>query len=176
MLFYLYHFDYSDAVNEQEAFTPIVFDVYMHSIADKYNIDDLEKLAASKFSTRAREEWKTQAFADAIQLIFTQAADRQQELRKTVLDVCSKHAKKLHSKEYGAAFRAVALSVPEFGGELSGRLSQSREQVTVGKTYRCPSCSQTFSMKVTGNSNYHCPYCHNGWQGNQWRGYEAEHE
>ena len=176
MLYYLYNFEYSDVVNEQEAFSPIVFNVYVHSIADKYNIDDLEKLAVSKFSSRAKEEWNSQAFADAIQLVFGEAADRHGQLRETILNVCSKHAKELHSSEYGAAFRAVALSVPEFGGELSGRLAKSRVEAVVGKTYRCSNCSTRFAMEMKAICNYYCPNCGSSWHTSSWSHHEVKDE
>lgn len=67
MLYYLYHFNFVDSDFAPATIPPIVFNVRVHSIADKYDIPDLGKLAADKFLVRCRAEWKTAEFAKAVE-------------------------------------------------------------------------------------------------------------
>ena len=94
MLFYLYHFEYSDEVGGV-AGSQIVFHVRVHTIADKYDIPLLVQLAASKFSIAAKDQWSKSEFADAIREVYSEAADPNRELRQIILDTSLEHAKHL---------------------------------------------------------------------------------
>ena len=129
-------------ISEGEELVPIVFNVAVHTVADKYNISDLAELSASKFAALAKTEWQTDVFAEAIREVWLNAPDRDRELRNPILAVCSDHAKDLFREEFVAAFRAVANSVQAFGGELSSRLACDPRPCPCGlpgsaRTHKC---------------------------------------
>ena len=95
----------------------------MHIAANKDGISDLEKLAAIKFAGFAKDEWWMEAFADAIELVYTSTADRDRSLRNSIMDVTSKHAKALYREDYGARFRQVVRDTPP-GSDLAAELAE----------------------------------------------------
>ena len=118
------------------------------------------------------------AFANAIQEVYEKAADPYHELRKSILEVCSKYATKLYTKEYGTAFQAVAASVPEFGGELSSNLARGQEgEIQNRRRYKCGGCSGIFIMKrVETNHTYGRPYCLSRYADSSWQQWEVKEE
>ncbi|KAK5707672.1 hypothetical protein LTR97_000210 [Elasticomyces elasticus] len=167
MLRYLYTSDYSDTDHysrgsEEREISPIVYDVLIHIAADKYDIPALQSLAASKFNTRAQEEWKLEAFADAAELIYTAAADRDHQLRNTVVAVATKHGRDLSTQEQGSRFREVAASV----GALGAALWQMQIELEARRpkpldVYSCSQCAKrtTFVDGFQADATHACPYC-----------------
>lgn len=90
MLYYLYNFDYGDHGNSQEDAAPIVLDVRMFAIADKFAITPLKKLAAKKFAVRADAEWNTAGFAEAIAEVYDIIPAHEDTLERIVVRVVSK--------------------------------------------------------------------------------------
>ena len=165
MLHYVYHFDYTYPSKEQNRGQKIVFDVNVHTIADKYNVAGLTNIAASKFTARAKSEWKTPGFAEAISEVYTVAADPDRELRNAIIAICSEKAGDLAVEHFGAPVRAAASLLPAFGGDLFTKIASrlARPPKPDGDTrYKCPSCGKTFAMKGVSDDNYetrNCPYC-----------------
>ena len=182
MMYYIYHFDYSYPQTEPNSIPRIVFDVYMHTIADKYDIDGLMKVAATKFTARTKSEWKTPGFAEAINEVYTVAADPYRELRDAIVEVCSKKAKDISTEDFGASIRDAANSLPSFGGDMFNRLAGRPSSLENEARYRCGGCAQTFAMtKISeqdtrrNNGGYRsCPYCSNRFSGTSWASWEAD--
>lgn len=184
MIFYIYHFDYIYSQKDQDSCPRIVFDVYMHTIADKYDIAGLMKVAADKFSARTKAGWKTSAFAEAINEVYTGAADPDRELRNAIMDVSSKHAKELSEQDYGAAFRDSTAQLPAFGNDLFAKLASGTSrpvEIEDEKFYQCDSCARVFAMtKVQhsdnsfyGSRTYSCPYCNGSYTSEDWEQHEV---
>ena len=56
MLHYFYHFDYSD--EKEGGMAPILLDIYVFAMAEKYFVEPLQKLATEKFNARAYVYWR----------------------------------------------------------------------------------------------------------------------
>ena len=115
MLRFMYTFDYGTEIvsgSGPEGQAPMLTDVAVHIIADKYDIEPLADLAASKFYQRAATEWCTEGFASAAALVYTAAADREHELRNATMAVATRHAHSLRTEEAGTHFREVMGAVP----------------------------------------------------------------
>jgi len=80
MLCYFYKFDYDDCAGPDDV-EPIIRDVRMFAIADKYFIAPLKTLAAEKFAKRAELEWNTDHFANAIAEVCTIVPEHEDALR-----------------------------------------------------------------------------------------------
>ncbi|KAK3646242.1 hypothetical protein LTR56_008593 [Elasticomyces elasticus] len=173
-----YTFDYSDEQHvkfeDSEPVPPIVFDVLVHMIADKNEIPSLEKLAASKFEKRAKEEWDTKPFATAATLIYTDAADRGNELKDTIMAVATEHAEALSdaSTPPGLHFRDAADNVPALASAL-WRKHVEHVKIKVLKQYKCPynyGCPNIKSASEIGASNttMRCHQCGGNYHWHQW--------
>jgi len=128
MLRFMYAFDFDDGLkfgNEKgSSMAPIVFDVHVNIMADKYDMTALAYLAAAKFGRRAELEWHTPAFADAAELLYTLAPNLSNRvLRNAITKVASTNAHALYTQNYGARFREVAGAVPQLGSELAQQLA-----------------------------------------------------
>ena len=148
MVRYFYKFDYNEEGNtdDQGTIPPIVFNVHVHTIADKYDIPNLLKLAALRFKERAQLEWNSAEFADAVELVYENCTTVNKELRDTIVSVATEHAKALSGRDSGARFREVAGSVPALGLALWSKQAADAERASV-------------KLRVTG---YACPNvnCH----------------
>ena len=187
MLYYIYNFDYV-VPGEEHGIAPMVFDIYVHTVADKYSIPTLMKLAATKFAARAKDEWKTPAFAEAMKEVYTTAADPEHELRNTILAIATKYANDLAVNDFGAPFRMAAKSIPNCGGDLFEELARgalSSELIKNRAFYRCPTCSRVFAMsEAEPNNTYahsenqfsyrYCVYCGNKYTSGAWREREVK--
>ncbi|KAK4961877.1 hypothetical protein LTR10_002370 [Elasticomyces elasticus] len=117
MLRYMYTFSYSDHSENMrgQSIPPLVFNVHMHILADKYDMPGLTTLAASKFAELAGMEWISRNFADAAALIFTECADRDHQLRSTIFSIIAKHGEELKHGSEGIYLRKVVASTPALG-------------------------------------------------------------
>ena len=145
---------------------PMLVDVITHTVADKYDIEGLRKLAAQSFEAHIRNEWKGQAFAMAIEEIYTNTVDPERELRDSVIAVASSHAEDLCKEEYGAYFRAAVSSVPAFASELCGALGDGaaflpKPVECETAFYTCPSCKArwTIVQALNRRKEYACLFC-----------------
>ena len=64
----MYGFEYDDDAATDEDITPLVFNVQVHIIAEKYDAPRLQKIAEEGLAKRVQLDWKTAAFANAIEL------------------------------------------------------------------------------------------------------------
>lgn len=110
----------------------------MHAIADKYFVEPLKKLAAAKFEARAREDWHTSAFADAVAEIYQTTSRDDEPIREIALQTIRTHSHKLLRKDgRHVAFLAVLRETAELGADLATSLESKTSMVK----YECPKCS-----------------------------------
>ena len=96
MLHYFYHFDYADEI-EGGGMAPILLNMHVLSLADRYMVDSLQKLAMDKFTKRALEDWTSDAFGDALKEIYDPKTEigKLDVLKAMMLEVVKKHANDL---------------------------------------------------------------------------------
>lgn len=112
----------ADEEVNNDPFDPLIFHVYVHNLADKYGVPELERLAAAKFKAAGLQGWTKPEFADAIVEAYA-APDRRRELRDAVIAISHPRAKILFEHLNGARFREVTKTIPAFGGELAAMLA-----------------------------------------------------
>lgn len=159
MLRYIYTFDYSDATcrDSDTIKSPMLQNVHVHKIAHKYDIPGVAKLAHSKFEQSARANWKYPSFADAAMLVFTSAADRERQLRDTVISVATEHAGELKEADCGAHFREAVGAVPSLGLAL-----WQKQAVVETKRCRCLACGWPVPWDCVDDrigQAFHCMDC-----------------
>jgi len=156
MISYLYTTEYAD---EPQGATSeaVIFNVDMHTIADKYNIHQLGELAAAKFKVRATAGWSTPGFASAIQQVYGLNVKDDLRLRKIILEIAVEHSEALCTPPCGAAFVNIMETVPRFAAELFKRCALG---FTDERRYTCVRCVKSFTMKkAVAHMQYGCPNC-----------------
>ncbi|KXT00476.1 hypothetical protein AC578_1917 [Pseudocercospora eumusae] len=156
--FYLSDYDDEMGIRDAQPCSPIMFNVLVFTIADKYDVQPLVDLATEKFCQRAESEWRTTAFANAVRELWENAPEGDRKMQNKVLEVSSAHANGLLKEDYGQAFRKLVAEITLFGTQFQlATLNRTRNFLTAHSTYRCKSCNRQFSaLKGQGRV---CPYC-----------------
>ncbi|KAI5362199.1 putative BTB/POZ domain-containing protein [Septoria linicola] len=171
LLRYLYTANYDDEAAIGDA-APILFNVHVHTIADKYNIPELCKLAEAKFADRASREWNTEGFAEAVKEMYATSPDSKKILQDSAVAQAVEHAKELFTDDQ-SLFQTIAQTVAPFAYGISAKLMAVHvEQIEVR---RCPSCSWkhkqqdlTRAHNLYGSPFPLCPSCGHTHPWDQW--------
>ncbi|KAK3717653.1 hypothetical protein LTR37_005720 [Vermiconidia calcicola] len=78
LIHYFCCFDYGECAN----ISNMILDARMYAVADKYFVALLKQLAKKKFESRAKAEWKTVEFADAVAEVFSTVPEGDGEFRR----------------------------------------------------------------------------------------------
>jgi len=166
MLRYLYTVDYDDEKQVEDGMSSLVFNIHVHTIADKYDIPELAKVALSRFNKRAAEEWQTAGFANAAELVFAEATTVPNEFREIVVFIATRHARELNRRgDCGDCFREVVKKTPELGAALWAKQSEDvKDEDQQWETWHmCPNhgCHTRTSETQLGQAPaYTCTGCH----------------
>lgn len=170
LLRYLYTANYDDEAAIADA-APILFNVHVHTIADKYNIPILCRLAEAKFADRASREWKTEGFAEAVKEMYATSPDSKKILQDSAVAHAVEHAKELFTNDQ-SLFQKIAQTVAPFAYGVSAkliasRLEQNDQAPTVAR--KCRACGlrwkedHTAMQRRTSGSCFpqapSCPIC-----------------
>ena len=165
MLYYLYNWDYHDQGNDQQQVSPIVLDVRVFAIADKFFVEPLKQLSADKFAKRAEAEWTMPNFAMAIAEVYDIIPEHEDTLEQMVVRVVKDHAGDLfdETKRYGH-FTKVIRERAELAADVSEALATDiGQRYGVFKNsalYRCPGNGEEFMVRFkegTHFNNVTCP-------------------
>ena len=152
-----------------EGFQPLVIHVHVYILADKYDIPPLQNLAISKFKLAVNSEWKTEAFAEAIRLVYGRIIATDDPLRDVVVDFASKHTANL--LRHNVAFKTMMEDVGEFGRDLAMKLSERLVSRPGERRYKCPECQTEFQTAMPASrrmNHYCCPCCNKRHYGCIW--------
>ncbi|KAG4272582.1 hypothetical protein FPRO04_10535 [Fusarium proliferatum] len=120
MTLFLYCFDY-----ESPADSPaMMFHAKVYQIADKYDIEALKRLAATKYGTSIDAGWEMDSFPDAIELAYTTTPPGDQRLRKIAADVVMKRIGTLMSQD---VFCKMLSANPDLAADIIRRLHKEAE-------------------------------------------------
>lgn len=111
MMGYLYKLDYSDSPQDCAGHPALLINAQVYTIAEKYNIHSLKKLALKKFDGMAVNCWEDDGFSSAIKEIYTSTPETDKGLRNIVCDRAKINMKVLLRRP---DFRATLLEVTEF--------------------------------------------------------------
>ena len=185
MLSFLYTGNYDDEVPRLGGMPSLKLHVLVFIMADKYNLPLLERKATNNFTARAANEWKSSAFADAVEEIYNQESGTKQLLRHQVIRICAANASAifwLHPDKTAACgekLRDIAETKSSFGLELltaisapgRGASNQLKGSYSHERRYKCPDCTDTFvakSFTLIQGDVFHCPYCGKGQPWDDW--------
>ena len=159
MLHYMYHGNYGDTGNALTDLTPIVLDVGMFTIADKYFIGPLKALAKARFVETCASEWKTEAFAQAVREIYTTSLE-DTAMKDVVIDTIKVNGGEfLKDKDDFKGINQVMRDIPIFGVDVlavlwavkldrSGEGGSGENPREYKWLFRCPGCGILFGRLI----------------------------
>ena len=171
MLSYMYTLDYDDAASEEGGPTPLMLNVLVCIVADKYNMPTLAQKAVSKFRAQADKAWDEEGIAATVKIIYDLDIGSKQQLRDVVIDTCTMHSKEIFDPENnGGLVSQLARVVPCFGGDLAASLATSLNKpgsmiAMTERRYKCKDCPYGMSFVSedigSGRCGTHvsCPHC-----------------
>ncbi|KAK5704553.1 hypothetical protein LTR17_021787 [Elasticomyces elasticus] len=166
MIDFIYNNSYDDII---AGVSPVLFNVRMIAIAEKYGVDHLARLAICKLDYHLATAWATEGFADAIEEAYSTLMDINHKLRDTLLDWVMVQADYLFdvTRKEHAYFQAMAAGTPMFTAEVAARFAKAqgiRRRIT---TYKCPGsmCPVTLKIKIKMGqcASWYCSQC--AWDG-----------
>lgn len=183
----MYHGTYVDPGNAPTDMPPILLDVRMFIIADKYFVESLKRLACLKFSARCEgDDWRSPDFATAVTELYESGVE-DDSVRRVVVATIRDQATDLLMKaaEYPDIHK-VMRETPAFGADVVVALTSVLSAVSGGSVERshalsklaeeykqgfsCPECCATFSLYIpVGESiSFGCPKGHHGGKSYTW--------
>lgn len=141
----------------------LVFYVLVHTAADFFGLMDLEGSCVARFTAKARHEWNTDAFADAVEMVYQNAPDRAHKLRDAIVNLVVDHAQDISKEGDDSRLRSVISSAPELRREVSAKLANDRQiqgahEEGLHGQY-CTKCARGFAVDSGMRDLISCPYC-----------------
>ena len=163
MLQFMYSFDYDASGSADSSASPMVFNVKVYSVADKYDVPALKSQARQKFETTAKTCWDMDDFPDAVVQVYNSTTSIDRGLREVVVDIACEHIDELLSKQ---GFRDVLEETLGFASDVAQFLAKDQKNTSQKKPvgqgkYQCPSCALQWEATLATGRSYYCPSCGN---------------
>ncbi|KAI7081865.1 hypothetical protein KC356_g8823 [Hortaea werneckii] len=115
-LHWFYEFDYGTS---QDIKWPLVLDVQVYAVAEKYSLPNLKRLAATKFEQRAEKEWQSVDFAQAIVEVYGGVLKIDDALRPKITRIVNKHRVELFHPVHGSKkFSSMSVTIPQLARDV----------------------------------------------------------
>jgi hypothetical protein len=147
----MYGFNYDSSGSEQGRTSPILFNIKVYQIGDKYDIPNLKEQAKEKFAVAIKTCWEMDDFPVAIASAYSTTISADRGLRDLLVSTCLEHINELLRND---DFKQVLRKTLGFAADLVQ--NQDHQASTI--TYRCPSCVKEWSLKSSLKVQY-CPLC-----------------
>nr|RBQ89698.1 hypothetical protein FVER53263_13679 [Fusarium verticillioides] len=161
MTLFLYCFDYESPADS----SAMMFHAKVYQIADKYDIEALKRLAATKYRTSIDAGWEMDSFPVAIELAYTTTPPGDRGLRDIAVEVAFKRLGNLMAQD---TFCGMMRDNPDVAADIIRFTNGICERV---KNYKCGTCRRVFLLGFPVSQEpstlYHCPSCetyHSSWR------------
>lgn len=159
MLHFMYTFDYDASGSAQNSSSPMVFNVKVYSIADKYDVPALKSQAKQKFETAVETCWDMDDFPDAIAQVYHSTPSTDRGLREVISGAACEHVNELLLKQ---GFRDVLEETVGFASDIAQLLAKRQKQnqgQSQRQRYRCPGCNKQWEAVLSSGTYYYCIHC-----------------
>ncbi|GIZ45611.1 hypothetical protein CKM354_000877000 [Cercospora kikuchii] len=134
LISYIYTADYTtdDWLRSEK----MLFQIRVHTIADKYGLPALSALAEAKFAAIAKDNWASGAFATALEEMYSVAPETKEGLQKVAIKIAVEHADVLLKDEkspFARLSRRMQSVAYDLSKELSVQKAKKREEETKRK-------------------------------------------
>ncbi|KAJ5944880.1 hypothetical protein N7516_005048 [Penicillium verrucosum] len=158
--FYGLHYD----INQfSPRMCPLLFNVQLYAIANRFEVEYLKVQAKLTFVTLAQDHWDKAEFLTAASEVYKTTPQSDRGLRDVVVAVCQKYRRELREKK---EFENLVQETPGLATDivlLSHRwLPQSAStRVRLVQSFSCLSCFAKWQIQV-GLAEFFttCPFCH----------------
>jgi len=156
MLQFLYTFDYDDGIKFADSMEPLSFNTHVYAIADKYDIHELKELAKDKFEGLVKEQWKEDAFPEALRAVYETTPVTDRGLRDIAAQVAYDNITELMSDD--SAFGRLLGDVAALGADLATLLAT---RGCNNRKYKCGSCKNAIRIDCLkgGPTAGYCFWC-----------------
>lgn len=151
MIHFMYGFDYDSSGSDQGRISPMLFNVNVYQIGDKYGVPRLKEQAKEKFAVAINACWQMADFPVAIASAYSTTTSADRGLRDLVVSTCLEHLNELLEMD---GFKQV----PSETSGVAADIVQSRGHQGSTITYRCPNCNAEWSLHSSGDVQF-CPLC-----------------
>lgn len=155
MLHFMYGFEYDSSGNDVSRMSPMLFNVKVYQVADKYFVPQLKQRAKDKFEQIARTCWQMDDFPVAIAEAYRCTQKHDRGLRELLVQISQDHIGELVKSE---SFRSVLEEIAGFAADLALTLSWG-ESPKASCKYSCSQCSRTWSWYNPEGVFRYCPFC-----------------
>lgn len=159
MLQFMYTFEYDWRSNDQEQVSPMLFDVRVYGIAEKYGVSALKVRAKEKFEAVVKKWWHLDDFSHSVVEIYRSTPSTDRGLRDIAVSVACEHISELLKN---SSFNDALEEIADFAADITQLLANSakKEQSDV-KRYKCPYCDEEWETALIPRCN--CVLI--GWRG-----------
>ncbi|KAF1993612.1 hypothetical protein P154DRAFT_477289 [Amniculicola lignicola CBS 123094] len=172
MLQFMYTFDYNASGSAENSPSPMVFNVKMYAVAEKYDIPALKSQSKHKFETTVETCWKMDDFSYAVAQIYNSTPSTDRGLRKVATEAACEHINELLPKQ---GFRDVLDETVGFASDIAQLLAKNlkgKQKQSEGRKYQCPNCHNQWEAVLPLQSTYYCIRC--GSPRSNWSSYIVE--
>ena len=166
MLGFMYTFDYDCSGNDLERTSPMLFNVEVYSIAEKYGVSSLKLRAKEKFERAVKTCWDMDDLAHTITYIYSSTPPTDRGLRDAVVEVVYEHISALLKKH---TFRDVLEETVGFAADVT-QLMVSSERAF--QKYHCPNCGKHWEAVVPATGAFCCIHC--GCRQSNWSNHKSQ--
>jgi hypothetical protein len=118
---FLYNANYDDDLPDGADISPLQLHAQMFSLADQYDISNLDTLAAEKYLSKCTLSWAPLEFLTSIPNIYTTTPSSVRRLRDIACMIIRKHLPKmLGNEDVADMYETILTEVPEFTKDLLG--------------------------------------------------------
>jgi len=151
MIHFFYGFNYDSSGSDQGRTSPMLFNVKVYQIGDKYGIPSLKEQAKEKFSVAITTCWEMDDFPVAIASAYSTTSSADRGLRDLLVSTSLEHINDLLKND---DFKQVLRETLGFAADLV----QSQDHKIRMTIYYCPNCANSWGLQSSGKVK-HCPLC-----------------
>lgn len=130
----------------------IVFNAQMYGIGAKWSMEALQQKSIQYFCEAADDRWNTDAFFEAVKIMYENASDSDHRLREKAAQYFAENLRWFLRES--PKFKAAMTETKGLGVDVATALNN------VYKQYKCPNCKTTFDMGSLEEGEVRaCIYC-----------------
>lgn len=150
MIRFMYENEYDSSGHSEERISPMLFNVRVYGVADKYGVRALKDLSKEKFDHATRICWSMDDFPHVITHVYS--TSECEELRDTIARISHDNIEALLKKD---KFWQVLRETSGFAADIVQLMVNTTDLCQ----YRCPSCQNTWEASLVPGNEYSCLIC-----------------
>ncbi|KAJ9216760.1 hypothetical protein DTO166G4_1606 [Paecilomyces variotii] len=155
MVHFMYGYNYNNSGSDHGRVSPMLFNIKVYQIGDKYDIPKLKAQAKENFTVAIDKCWEMDDFPTAIEDAYSTTTSGDRGLRDPLVSLSLLHIDILLENE---DFKQVLRNTLGFAADLVQKNAEQDQRNAKGKQYRCPYCAKEFHFNASSNLKY-CPLC-----------------